>query len=139
MVFQGEFNHTLDAKNRLFIPAKFREGLGEQFVVYPSPDGCLFCYTEEKWLEVAEQIEQCSGNTADRTMQRRLLRGVSTVTPDKQGRITLSGYHVERAALEKEVVVYGMTGRVEIWNVDRFNAEMGEISEVDLDALGVKF
>lgn len=139
MVFQGEFYHTIDVKNRLFIPAKFREGLGEQFVVYPSADGCLFCYTEEKWLEVAAQIEQCSGNAEDRTRQRRLMRGVATVTPDKQGRITLTSYHVERAGLEKDVVVYGMTGRVEIWDVNRFNGEVGEASTEDLDMLGVKF
>lgn len=137
MSFEGEFYHTIDVKNRLFIPAKFREGLGESFKVYPAPEGCLFCYTEEKWNAVSAQIMQHSSKSMDRTRQRQLARGVGTGAPDKQGRITLTAYQADWAGLKKDVVVYGVTDRVEIWDAEKFNKEMGEgeapftIEEID--------
>lgn len=121
-MFQGDYVHNLDAKNRLFIPSKFREELGDEFVLYPSPDGCIFIFTKEHWDSIAEQIAAKAITRVDRNKQRRALIGVTTVSPDKQGRITLTPRLIERAGLKKEVVIFGMMKRIEIWDMDRWNA-----------------
>ena len=126
-MFQGNFVHNLDAKNRLFIPAKFREELGESFVVCPSPDGCLFVYTEEHWADIAKQISMKSVTREDRMRQRKALFGVATVSPDKQGRITLTPMLMQKAGLTKEVMIFGMTTRIEIWDLDRWNDLMNAV------------
>lgn len=125
-MFQGDFIHNLDAKNRLFIPAKFREELGNSFIVCPSPDGCLFVYTEDHWKDIAMQIAQKSASRRDRIRQRNSLFGVTQVTPDKQGRITLPPRLIEKAGLSKEVMIFGMTTRIEIWDLDRWNKMMDD-------------
>ena len=126
-MFQGNHVHNIDAKNRLFIPAKFREELGESFVVCPSPDGCLFVYTEEHWADIAQQISAKSQTRQDRIRQRNAFFGVTTVVPDKQGRITLTPILMEKAGLSKEVMIFGMTTRIEIWDMDRWNTMMASM------------
>lgn len=121
-MFQGDYVHNLDTKNRLFIPAKFREELGDEFVLYPSPDGCIFVFTKKHWDSIAEQIAAKSATRVDRNKQRRALLGVTNVSPDKQGRITLTPRLIEQAGLKKEVVIFGMMKRIEIWDMDRWNA-----------------
>lgn len=128
-MFQGDYIHNIDAKNRLFIPAKFREELGDSFVVCPSPDGCLFVYTEEHWQQIAAQIAQKSSSRIDRIRQRNALFGVTTVSPDKQGRITLTPRLIEKAHLQKEVMIFGMTNRIEIWDMERWNRMMDELPQ----------
>lgn len=123
MLFQGDFQHNIDMKNRLFIPARFREALGDSFIVFPSPDGCLFIYTNERWEALANQIKGQSSTKEARRRQRRAFYGVLTVEPDKQGRITLSQKLVEHAGLKREVMIFGMTDRIEIWDMDRWNEE----------------
>lgn len=129
MLFQGDFKHTIDAKNRIFMPARFREALGESFIVYPAPDGCLFVFTNEKWETIANQIKGQSSTKEERKRQRRAFYGVLTVEPDKQGRITLSPFLVEHAGLKKDVMIFGMTDRIEIWDMDRWNEEAMPASE----------
>lgn len=123
-MFQGDYTHNLDAKNRLFIPANFRDELGDRFVVCPSPDGCLFVYTEDHWTDIAMQINQKSQTRRDRIKQRNALYGSTTVSPDKQGRITLPSILVQKAGLKKEVMIFGMSTRIEIWDIDRWNTMM---------------
>jgi len=129
MLFQGDFKHTIDSKNRIFIPARFREALGDSFIVYPAPDGCLFIFTNEKWESIANQIKGQSATIEDRKRQRRAFYGVLTVEPDKQGRITLSQFLVDHAGLKKDVIIFGMTDRIEIWDLDRWNNEAMASSE----------
>ena len=128
-MFQGAYIHNIDSKNRLFIPAKFRDELGDSFVIYPSPDGCLFVFTEEHWKDIANQIEAQSKTAADRIRQRTAMYGVDTVKPDKQGRVTLNSELIRRAGLKKEVMIFGMTNRVEIWDLDRWNRMMSQLPE----------
>lgn len=133
-MFQGDFVHNIDPKNRLFIPAKFREELGDTFVVYPSPDGCLFIFTEEHWKDVTKQIMMNSEKTSDRLSQRVAMYGVSTVSPDKQGRITLTPFLVKKAGLQKEVMIFGVNTRIELWDMDRWNAMMEEALNAEGEA-----
>lgn len=120
-MFQGEYYHSLDSKNRLFIPARFREELGNEFYLTPSPEGCIFVFPEERWKFICDQQSQNDSTVADRNKIRRALWGVTSVTPDKQGRVTLTPRLIQYADLQKEVLIFGMTTRVEIWNLDRFN------------------
>ncbi len=128
-MFQGDYVHNIDSKNRLFIPAKFREELGESFIIYPSPDGCLFVFTEAHWQGIADQISAQSKTAADRIRQRNAMYGVISVKPDKQGRVTLTPELIRRAGLNKEVMIFGMTSRVEIWDLDRWNRMMSQLPD----------
>lgn len=130
-MFQGTYTHSMDAKNRLFIPAKFREELGDSFVICPSPDGCLFVYTEAHWADIAEQIAEKSRTREDRMRQRHAFYGVTTVVPDKQGRITIPAILMDMAGLEKDVMIFGMTKRIEIWDLHRWNNMMEVVTAAE--------
>ncbi|MCR4925324.1 MAG: division/cell wall cluster transcriptional repressor MraZ [Clostridiales bacterium] len=127
MPFLGEYRHKLDEKNRIAIPAKFREGLGESFVVCRAPkEHCLFLYSFSEWENVAENIKQHSKTEKERNMQRRALAGASTVDMDKSGRITLSKELCGFASLDGDIVSYGANNRIEIWNAEKWDAMLEE-------------
>ena len=113
--FGGFFVHTLDQKNRVFIPAEFRSKLGAEFVVC-TPPGSIIIYTVEEWDRYFENLRSlCTG--ADRAFAERIASSSKRcVVPDKQGRITLSADHCAKAHLEKEALIAGVGNRVEIWN-----------------------
>lgn len=135
MYFLGTFQHTLDVKNRLFIPARFRDGLGERFVVMRAPDRCLFIYDDENWIRIMSQVRSKSATAEDRARQRNTYRGIITVTPDKQGRITLPQELIEYAGLGKEVVIFGCDNRIELWSREAWDAggdtQVGGIAEIE--------
>ena len=113
MAFFGYYRHTLDAKNRLFIPAKYREGLGNSCILYsPKDQNCLYLYNEEEWENISNEVIA----TGDVDMQRYFFDDAMAVEPDKQGRITLKAEFCKRVGLEKEVIVAGAGKRVELWN-----------------------
>ena len=116
--FGGFFVHTLDQKNRVFIPAEFRSKLGAEFVVCTPPGSadCIIIYTVEEWDRYFENLRSlCTG--ADRAFAERIASSSKRcVVPDKQGRITLSADHSAKAHLEKEALIAGVGNRVEIWN-----------------------
>jgi MraZ protein len=117
MAFLGEYQHNMDPKNRVFIPAKFRETLGECFVVFKAPDEtCLFLYTNEEWERVVAEVYDLPPSKLARQVQRRLFHGAATVEADKSGRITLPAAFCDYAKLEKECVISGNGRRVEIWD-----------------------
>lgn len=119
--FWGNYQHTLDAKNRLFIPAKFREGLGDSFVLYsPKNDNCLYAYNVAEWESICAEVIE-SGNL---DMQRYIFDDAISVEPDKQGRITIKADFCKRVGLKKEIVVAGVGKRVEIWDAQKREAAM---------------
>lgn len=121
MAFFGVKNHTLDAKKRLFIPAKYREGLGESFILLFLPENeCIFAYPSAVWDDICEEIIE-SDNL---DMQRYIFKSALTVDIDKQGRITIDQDFCEGAGLKKEVVVAGAGKRVEIWDSERYGKAM---------------
>lgn len=142
----GEFQHTVDPKGRLIVPAKFREGLGETFVVTKGLDNCLFVYPMEEWKNLEQKLKALPFTRADaRAFVRFFFSGATECELDKQGRILLPSNLRQFAKLEKEVVVIGVSSRVEIWSREEWekysnDAEVSyeEIAEkiVDLD-LGI--
>ena len=120
----GEYNHTIDAKGRLISPSKFREALGEEFVVTKGLDGCLFVYDNKEWSAFEEKLKSLPLTNKDaRQFVRFFLAGATLAEVDKQGRILIPGVLREFAALEKEVVLIGVASRVEIWSKERWEQE----------------
>ena len=120
----------MDSKRRLFVPAKFREELGDEFILMPFIDGCLFCYTQERYTPLEEQLRDITQNTDGRDTLRQLLNGVSECSVDNQGRVSLTKEQAEFAALEKNVIIFGAIDHVEIWDEDRFNKRVGGLKGI---------
>ncbi len=122
-MFMSEYNHTVDAKGRLIMPAKFREALGEEFVVSKGMDGCLFVYANEDWKAFEQKLTALPVISKEsRQFTRFFLAGAAQVELDKQGRILLPAALREFAGLDKEVVLVGVGTRIEIWSKDRWDA-----------------
>lgn len=132
-MFMGEYNHTIDTKGRMIIPAKLRESLGDGFVVTRGLDGCLFVFPNETWTEFEAKLNALPmTDKKARQFSRFFLRGAITPEVDKQGRILIPAVLREAAGLEKEVTMIGMGNRVEIWNPQRLeeNATFDDIDEI---------
>lgn len=130
---KGEYQHTLDTKGRLFIPAKLREELGEHAVITRGLDGCLYLYSQEEWSKLEQTIRQLP-MTKSRMMQRYLLASAADVDVDKQGRIVVPPVLRERAGLQKNVTIIGVLSHAEIWDTDLWNAYNGELDPNDVAA-----
>ena len=129
-MFMGEYSHSIDAKGRLIMPAKFREQLGDEFVVTKSPDKCLYVYTNEEWKNFEEKLATLPiTNKGTRQFVRFFLAGAASCEVDKQGRILLPAVLREYAELDKEVVLAGTSKRIEIWNMDRYLADQKEYED----------
>ena len=114
----GQFQHNIDAKGRLFIPAKFREELGETFFVTIGLDGCLSVYADSKWADLTAKFDALPIAQARR--MRALFANAAKCEPDGQGRILIPAKLREDAKLEKEVVINGASKCVELWNPERW-------------------
>ena len=120
-MFMGEYNHTIDAKGRLIIPSKFREILGDVFVVTKGLEGCLFVYDNEEWKRFEEKLRALPiTNKEARQFVRFFLAGAAEVEVDKQGRILLPNVLREFAQINKDVALLGVGSRIEIWGRERF-------------------
>ena len=134
-MFMGEYNHTIDAKGRLIIPSKFREALGDTFVVTKGLDGCLFVYDNTEWTAFEEKLKSLPITNKDaRKFTRFFLAGAAEVEVDKQGRILVPNVLREFAELNKDVVLIGVASRIEILSKERFDGiasydDMDEIAE----------
>lgn len=130
-MFMSEYNHTIDAKGRLIIPSKFREILGEEFVVSKGMDGCLFVYANDDWNAFEQKLTSLPLiNKEARQFARFFLAGAAQVELDKQGRILLPAALREFAGLDKDVVLVGVGSRIEIWSKDKYEAA-GEGLDMD--------
>lgn len=120
-MFLGEHQHTIDAKGRLIIPSRFREGLGEKFVLTKGLDTCLFAYPMDEWKVLERKMRSLPMTRADaRAFVRFFFSGAMECEIDKQGRVLISSNLRDYAQLEKEVVVIGVSSRVEIWARNRW-------------------
>ncbi|MEG3070073.1 MAG: division/cell wall cluster transcriptional repressor MraZ [Peptococcaceae bacterium] len=121
-MFMSEYQHTIDAKGRLFIPARFREGLGDSFIITKGLDGCLFVYTREEWDALEQKLKSLPFTRGDaRAFLRFFFSGAAICEIDKQGRVLIPANQRDYAQLEKDVVVIGVSTRVEIWSKDRWD------------------
>lgn len=128
-VFMGEWQHTLDTKGRLIIPAKFREQLGERFIVTRGLDHCLFVYPLSEWAILEGKLKSLPLTQGDaRKFVRFLFSGAIECELDKQGRIMLPSNLREYAKLEKDVVIIGVSSRVEIWAKEQWDQYVEEAS-----------
>lgn len=116
-MFIGEYPHSIDEKNRLAIPSKFRLELKNGAVVTRGLDNCLFLYPKNSWNELAEKLAKLPISQAgSRAFSRLMLAGAMDVNLDKQGRINLPDYLKQYAGLKKKVIVTGLYNRLEIWD-----------------------
>lgn len=129
-MFMGQYNHTIDAKGRLIIPSKFRDQLGEAFVVTKGNDGCLYIYTNEAWESFLAQLKKLPNNRNTRKLVHAYVSNGDTVEIDKQGRILINADLRDHAGLVKDVVLAGAIDKIEVWDKERWNEEN---SDDDLD------
>lgn len=121
-MFIGEYQHTVDAKGRMAIPAKFRTKLKKGAVVTKGLDHCLVVYPEKDWMELATKLSQLpitQSNT--RAFSRLMLAGAMDVDLDKQGRMVVPEYLRDYATVGKKVVVVGLFNRLEIWSKESWD------------------
>jgi MraZ protein len=143
-MFVGQYEHAIDQKGRVAIPAKFRRVFKREAVVTKGLDGCLFVFAREKWQKMATGIGQLPvSKSSARLYARLILAGASEAEFDNQGRILLPAYLRSYAGLKNQVVVIGLYDRVEIWDkkkwgkmIGKVENEAGKIAE-DLSELGV--
>ena len=122
-MFLGEYQHTTDAKHRLILPAKFREALGERFIMTKGLDKCLFVYTDSEWQALHDKVKGLPmTDEAVRRFVRFFFGGAAEGLPDGQGRVMLPGHLREYAGITKEVVSIGVSNRIEIWSRGNWNA-----------------
>lgn len=131
----GEFQHNIDTKGRLIMPAKFRSELGQQFVITRGLDGCLFGYPMESWMILQEKLKQLPLAKKDaRKFTRFFYSAATEVEIDKQGRVNIPQNLIDFAKINKECRVIGVSDRIEIWSSDQWNS-FAEEAEEDFEAI----
>lgn len=136
-MFIGEYVHALDNKNRIIIPSKFREGLGERFVLTKGLDGCLYAYPMQEWMILEEKLKKLPLTNKDaRAFVRFFFSGANEIEVDKQGRGLIPQNLLEYATLEKEIVSIGVSTRIEIWSKERWKAYND--SDINFDEIAEK-
>ena len=124
-MFYGEFEHSLDKKNRVIIPSKFREALKDSFIekfyVTRGLDGCLFLFTEEEWKKQEQRFKSLSFTQSEaRKFNRLFFSGAVDVVCDNQGRVLIPQYLKDFAQIQRDVVIIGVSNRIEIWSKTRW-------------------
>ena len=143
-MFIGEYEHSVDAKGRVIMPAKLREDIGEKFIVTKGLDGCLFAYSISEWTNFEEKLKTLPlTNKNARDFVRFFLSGAVECEIDKQGRFLIPGNLRNYAILEKEIIIIGVGTRIEIWNREEWkkyssdeNISADEIAE-NMTMLGI--
>ena len=124
-MFYGEFFHSIDRKGRLILPSKFREvakgNFVEKFFVTRGLDTCLFMFSEEEWRSQETKFKAMPFTKQEsRVFNRLYFSGAIDVVPDRQGRILLPQFQKDYAQIKKEVVIVGVSNRIEIWSVEKW-------------------
>lgn len=125
----GEYEHILDAKGRISMPAKLRRDMGEVFIVTKGLDGCLFAFSSEEWKNFETKLKSLPVSDKNaRNFVRFFLAGATECELDKQGRFLIPNNLRQSADLEKEAVIIGVGTRLEIWNKEKWTKRDEEIS-----------
>ena len=136
-MFIGEYQHSLDSKNRIVVPSKLREGLGEKFIISKGLDGCLYAYPIDEWQKFEEKLKNLPLTNKDaRAFVRFFVAGATEVETDKQGRGLIPANLREYAGIEKEIVTIGALNKVEIWSKEKW--ESYNESDIDFDSIADK-
>jgi MraZ protein len=116
-MFLGEYQHSLDAKGRITIPARFREQLGDKFVATKGLDNCIFLYPMEEWETIEEKLRSLPFTRADvRSFARFFFSGASEMETDRQGRTLIPVNLREYASIDRDLIIIGVGSRIEIWS-----------------------
>ena len=124
-MFYGEYNHGIDQKGRIILPARFREICIEngydRFFLTRGLDKCIFMFTEQEWRQQEQKFKTLSfTNKESRSFNRLFFSGAVEVLPDKQGRFVLPPFLKAYAGIQQKVVVLGISNRIEIWDADQW-------------------
>lgn len=126
-LFYGEYQHTVDPKGRAIIPSKFRDGLGEKFIITKGLDNCLFAYSADEWANLETKLKTLPFTDKDvRAFVRFFFAGAAECEADKQGRILIPQNLRDYAGLEKDIYVIGVSTRVEIWDKSKWETYSGD-------------
>ncbi|MCC5912546.1 MAG: division/cell wall cluster transcriptional repressor MraZ [Clostridiaceae bacterium] len=137
-MFIGEYNHTIDTKGRLNVPSKFREALGDHFIVTKGLDNCLFVYPINEWSILENKLKQLPMTNRDaRAFVRFFFSGATECELDNQGRIRIPSNLRDHAFLEKEAVVIGVGTRLEIWSQQQWT-DYNSDENLSYDDIAVK-
>ena len=133
-VFLGRFDHSIDAKGRMAMPARFRDRLSSGVVVTRGFDACLLVYPMAEWMPLAERVGRLSiGDPDVRVLRRLLFSDAVDLDLDKQGRILVPASLREYARIDREAVVAGMHSFIEIWNPDCWAEERHTLDQDGAD------
>ena len=120
-LFYGEYNHTIDQKGRVILPSGFRENLGDKFMVAKWLDDCLSVFPASEWDKIQEKIaSQPSTALEIRKFSRMFFAGAGELQSDKQGRVVIPTNLRDYASLDKDIVVVGVSSRIEIWDKQKW-------------------
>lgn len=133
----GTFRHTLDAKGRMIIPVRFREDLGTTFMVSRGMDKCLTLYSEESFEALCSKLRE-SPSAATRPVVRHLIGSAHPVELDNNGRVVIPPDLREFAGLEKELVIMGVSDRVEVWDSKEYEAMEASVCTEDVTKLMIE-
>ncbi|MBS6140200.1 division/cell wall cluster transcriptional repressor MraZ [Veillonella parvula] len=129
-MFMGEYNHTIDTKGRMIIPAKIREQLGDLCIVTKGLDNCLAIYTAEAWKKISTALQSQSSTKASvRALKRFVFGSAAELEYDKQGRVLIPVPLREYASLDKQAVIVGAGDHVEIWSREKFDFYDEQVAE----------
>ncbi len=125
----GEYEHTIDAKGRISMPAKLRRDMGETFILTKGLDGCLFAFSNQEWMNFETKLKSLPLSDKNaRNFVRFFLAGATECEIDKQGRFLIPGNLRQAATLEKDAIIIGVGTRLEIWNKEVWSSKDEEIS-----------
>jgi MraZ protein len=134
----GEYTHSIDEKNRVSLPAKFRAELGKTVVITPGLDSCLFVFSMKEWKKIADKLSESSVLQADnRSFNRFMFGGAVEASVDSIGRVLVPEFLRERVGLSQSVAIIGVQSRAEIWDETRWN-EYKKVVEKQADGLAEK-
>lgn len=126
-MLMGEYHHNIDTKNRLIIPSKFRDEIGNKLIVTRGLDGCLFVYSLDKWDDISLKLNTLSFTKKDaRNFARFFLSGATMCEVDGQGRIVIPPSLISYADISKECTIIGVNDRLEIWASSKFDTVMDD-------------
>ena len=134
-MFMGEFHHSIDDKGRLILPAKFREDLGDNFIITRGLEECLFIYSISEWEKITHKLNNLPFTKKDaRSFMRFFLSGATATEFDKQGRINITSPLISYANLKKECVIIGVGDRIEVWSKEKwddfYDSNMEKLSDI---------
>lgn len=133
-MFIGEYQHALDSKNRMIIPSKFREELGDSFVLTKGLDGCLYAYPMSEWRNLEEKLKKLPLTSKDaRAFVRFFFSGANEIDMDKQGRALIPQNLLEYAQVHKDIVSIGVSTRIEVWSKEKWE----EYNNLNIDFDGI--